>query len=571
MTAALPAALPKLAPPATPVVEIDSDTSIERGAEAQVIRDWGLSEKRPPRRRMLKVAAALLLLTAAGGGYAVYTQMFADSDDSELAKGEDDLAPPEATNDLDGAGESDDADPFGDAPAVNPGTRSRLAANAEPRRIDTAEDATPIVPRGAANGRVRNLPRSRDVAFDDDEPEDVDADRQPDELSDAELDEGPDASRNTPRTRSLSDRSLGDRARREGTLSSNARNSGRSSSAGPRIADDDDESQPSMGVPADDPLDGYRVADKPGTAMGRGGSSRPAISIVEAQDESLSEEKLEGYIAEDMNTHRAVSKTLVVRANKAAARRGSATGSEAFAEEPAEDEISGSGERFARPGTGRGASNGTVRRGTTLPPTGDGMEPVSDTYRVSPEDNFWKISRKLYGTARYYQALMRHNEDRVPDPQKLRPGTQILTPPAAVLEENYPDLIERVAPATPSASRGPGRTGLHPAFERPLDGPVDRPVDRRDDASDTRPGPSNGAATGYFYSPSGEPLYRIGHDDTLGSIAQRHLGRASRWQEIYGLNQDVLQSPDNLTLGTVIRLPSDASRIGLAPESDRRR
>ena len=46
---------------------------------------------------------------------------------------------------------------------------------------------------------------------------------------------------------------------------------------------------------------------------------------------------------------------------------------------------------------------------------------------------------------------------------------------------------------------------------------------------------------------------------------------APRWQEIYDLNQDVLKSPDNLTLGSVIRLPSDASRVGLAPDGDRRR
>ncbi len=190
-------------------------------------------------------------------------------------------------------------------------------------------------------------------------------------------------------------------------------------------------------------------------------------------------------------------------------------------------------------------------------------EPVSDTYRVAPDDNFWKISRKVYGTARYFQALTRHNEERVPDPTKLRPGTQILTPPAALLEERYPDLIEKTAPSAAPANRASDRTSLRPTFEKPV---VDGDLAEQKSQTD-----GDSAPAGYFYSKSGEPLYRIGHDDTLGSVAQRHLGRASRWHEIYDLNQDVLKSPDNLTLGTVIRLPSDASRVGLAPESDRRR
>ena len=66
-------------------------------------------------------------------------------------------------------------------------------------------------------------------------------------------------------------------------------------------------------------------------------------------------------------------------------------------------------------------------------------------------------------------------------------------------------------------------------------------------------------------------MYRIGPDDTLGSIAQKHLGRASRWTEIYDQNQETLGSPDNLKLGTVIQLPSDASRLSLVPEGRSRR
>jgi nucleoid-associated protein YgaU len=132
-----------------------------------------------------------------------------------------------------------------------------------------------------------------------------------------------------------------------------------------------------------------------------------------------------------------------------------------------------------------------------------------------------------------------------------------------VLEQRYPELIEKPTPSAARSKSAIDRTANRPMFERPaaFDDPDERMV-----RSDREEQPS-----GYYYGRNGEPLYRIGADDTLGSIAQRHLGRASRWHEIFEKNQDVLKTPDNLTLGTVIRLPADASRLGLAPDADRRR
>jgi nucleoid-associated protein YgaU len=151
----------------------------------------------------------------------------------------------------------------------------------------------------------------------------------------------------------------------------------------------------------------------------------------------------------------------------------------------------------------------------------------------------------------------------VPEPQKLRPGTQILTPPAAVLEQRFPELIEKPAPGASPAGGTIDRSAMRPGFEKPF---------ATDDADEPAPrGSGEAGSAGYFYGKSGQPMYRIGPDDTLSGIAQRHLGRSSRWHEIYAKNQDVLQSPDNLTPGTVIRLPVDASRVSLSPDSDSRR
>ena len=51
--------------------------------------------------------------------------------------------------------------------------------------------------------------------------------------------------------------------------------------------------------------------------------------------------------------------------------------------------------------------------------------------------------------------------------------------------------------------------------------------------------------------------YVVQSGDTLSHIAQRFLGDSSRWHEIYELNQDQLASPDDLTIGLELRLPSD--------------
>ncbi len=58
-------------------------------------------------------------------------------------------------------------------------------------------------------------------------------------------------------------------------------------------------------------------------------------------------------------------------------------------------------------------------------------------------------------------------------------------------------------------------------------------------------------------------MYRIGRNDTLSEISQRHLGRATRWIQIFNLNRDVLKNPNALKLGAELRLPADASRVEL--------
>jgi nucleoid-associated protein YgaU len=163
---------------------------------------------------------------------------------------------------------------------------------------------------------------------------------------------------------------------------------------------------------------------------------------------------------------------------------------------------------------------------------------AGDYYVVQPQDNFWSISRKKYGTSRYFHALAELNKERIPDAGRMRPGMKVSTPPAEILEERYSQLL-------------PPGTKVQ--------------VAAGDDAF------AKVTPTGFLVSPDGTPKYRTGEHDTLSEIAAKHLGRSSRWIQIYEMNRDKLSNPNQLKVGTELVLPGDASSVGMSNEEDDRR
>jgi nucleoid-associated protein YgaU len=572
-SAALNAPLPSLAsapamPKAAAAPRINDPAPaaepVEKAA-TPAVPDWGLSKKKPRGRGRLKLIATALVLAGVGGGYVAYIQFYEKNAAIETsAVSPEDERQDSATGDdpRDSLSSPDSLDdPFDDDPPVR-AVSTRSQGKLEPGRVGLSPGAVPIDRRKVSKRPSRRNPLRESLALDDDGAPEIADDANSLRLDQSEPDVGSETSgrsRGQPAATPRRPGSVEDRdPAAEGPSSRNPRSSG-----GPRlleVADDGDTDH----QPPDERLDGYRMSGQRARPTSRKNAGGPAISIVEARDDQEQNEKLEGYAPQSATTRRATSKTVVVRPV------------EGFGDDEPLARENASDHRISRPG--QSPLNAADHRGA-LPPSADRRlssasrspgsrdetsDPASETYRVAPDDNFWKISRSQYGTSRYYQALMRHNRERVPDPQKLRPGTQIMTPPAAVLELRYPDLIDKPAPSALPSKGALERSAMRPAFERPT---------RFDDDADERATrvDREEAASGYFYGRSGEPLYRVGADDTLGGIAQRHLGRASRWHEIFEKNQDVLKTPDNLTLGTVIRLPADASRLGLAPEADRRR
>jgi nucleoid-associated protein YgaU len=55
---------------------------------------------------------------------------------------------------------------------------------------------------------------------------------------------------------------------------------------------------------------------------------------------------------------------------------------------------------------------------------------------------------------------------------------------------------------------------------------------------------------------SPERTHKIVDGDTLPGLAQRYLGRADRYQELFECNRDVLKNPEILPIGAELRIPS---------------
>jgi nucleoid-associated protein YgaU len=145
------------------------------------------------------------------------------------------------------------------------------------------------------------------------------------------------------------------------------------------------------------------------------------------------------------------------------------------------------------------------------------------TYLVQPNDNYWRISEKVYGTGTYYKALAHHNRAKIPNDHELHPGDVVMAPDASELHKAYPDLC-------------PTPTHLEAAQRRAL--------------AAGRPAPLGAGR-----------VYVVQEGDNLFDIARYELGKPTRWTEIVDLNREVLgpslQDLNYLTPGMKLLLPQD--------------
>jgi len=142
-------------------------------------------------------------------------------------------------------------------------------------------------------------------------------------------------------------------------------------------------------------------------------------------------------------------------------------------------------------------------------------------YIIQPNDSYWSISKKLYGTGSYFKALAQHNRTAFPDSNQLGVGKEIETPDVSELERLYPDLCPK--------------------------------PEHRDAIKHRR------LAAGKIDRSAGATVYVVQEGDTLFDIARYELGKAARWSEIYKLNRDRLgKGFDYLTPGLELVMPSES-------------
>jgi hypothetical protein len=138
-------------------------------------------------------------------------------------------------------------------------------------------------------------------------------------------------------------------------------------------------------------------------------------------------------------------------------------------------------------------------------------------YKLGPNENYWVVSERAYGTGGYFKALAAYNEERHPNPEDLRYGDEIAVPQRAELEQMFPELC-------PKAGR--------------------------------RPSTQTVAAAAAVSSAPADRVYVVEDGDTLFDIARYELGKASRWAELYELNRDAIGDDiDFLAPGTKLILP----------------
>jgi nucleoid-associated protein YgaU len=147
--------------------------------------------------------------------------------------------------------------------------------------------------------------------------------------------------------------------------------------------------------------------------------------------------------------------------------------------------------------------------------------PAGGSYTVEPNDNYWIISEKVYGSGNYFKALEYHNRQHFPRGDLLRTGDVVSVPTVETLMTSYPKLCPKPSHVPPARS-----------------------------------------TTTLSSQRSGGKTYVVEEGDTLFDIARFELGKATRWAEIYQLNKELIGADFNhLRPGLVLQLPD-------APSSD---
>jgi len=144
------------------------------------------------------------------------------------------------------------------------------------------------------------------------------------------------------------------------------------------------------------------------------------------------------------------------------------------------------------------------------------LAPGEQLHTIAAGESLSSICAKHYGNRSLVKALARHNG--LENPDVVKAGTSLRIPPVAV-------LTGTASNAKPAESISANAGGV------------------------TR------AAGNAPAKPASNATYTVQPGDTLSSIAAKLMGSAGKWEELYEHNASVIDDPEHVIVGTVIRIP----------------
>lgn len=165
-----------------------------------------------------------------------------------------------------------------------------------------------------------------------------------------------------------------------------------------------------------------------------------------------------------------------------------------------------------------------------------GFVKISDETQVNMKDlrfhdvrggeSLFAICKQYYGSTDLVKALAKFN--KMDDPAQLRAGRRLIIP----TEETLTGKPKAPPPSTPQT---PSNSALRNTA-------MAAAATRSDDKSEVKkPKPAS-------------RTYTVKSGDSLSDIAQRMLGDKDKWRDLAKINRKVIDDPDNIKAGTVLKL-----------------